>query len=145
MEYRERQANNRKGDRLKEATPTYLQDAGILSGDGKGKKIFTTISTIIDELSREANSVFDFAKGKESKTNKIEQNRLRNPFWNNSGLPNYMHYMTTLPPPAKQAGLVNSEALKFVLLLGAIGFAVYKLMPEQNSIHKKVLAKKLNP
>ena len=106
-----------------------LSNNGLLAGDGKGKKIFTTISTVIDDLSREANSVFDYAKGKESKTNAISQNRLRNPFWDNAGLPGYMHYMTTAIPQQKQAGLIDPNAFKFVLLLGVAGFLIYKLLP----------------
>ncbi len=125
--------------RLKEATPIfqlqpYSQETGLLSGKGKGKgkvkKIFTTIFHVIDDLALEASHVFDYAMGKEARTTAIEQNRLKNPLWNNTGLFDYMHEMTDPPPAPKQAGLLDPNAIKFMLLLGVVGFGIYKMLPE---------------
>jgi len=122
---------------------TSMKDKGILAGNGKVKKILTAGSTVIDDLASEANHLFDYSRGLDAKSRYIEQNRLKNPLWNNAGLFDFMHNMTTYTPPQKQTGLVNPEALKFVLLLGAIGFAVYVFLPKQYPIQKKVLVKKI--
>ncbi len=108
---------------------TDRQDKGLLAGNGKWKKIFSAIPNVVDDLAREANQLFDYSAGKNARTIAIEQNRIKNPLWNNTGLFHYMNNTRVQTLPQKRAGLIDPNAFKFVLLLGVAGFVIYKLLP----------------